>query len=88
MPSTSRKPIYAVATFIRTKDGFAMERHQHAPGEASARRLAERFATSCAGSVAYCRYGDPEIGEFDEPIEVARFGTLPQRLLIETIGLD
>jgi hypothetical protein len=73
----TRKPVYAVISFSQAKGGVTIDGARAATGEASARRMAERLAGQCVGAIAISRVGDIEIGEFDEPIEVARFGHVP-----------
>ncbi|GHA15368.1 hypothetical protein GCM10007989_07670 [Devosia pacifica] len=76
--TSSRKPLYAVITFSKVKGGVSIDAARQAKGEASAKRLAERLAENCVGAIAISRVGDPDIGEFDDPIEVARFGDIPE----------
>lgn len=73
----TRKPVYAVVSFSKAKGGVTIDGARPAAGEASARRMAERLASQCVGAIAISRVGDPDIGEFDDPVEVARFGTVP-----------
>lgn len=74
---STRKPVYAVITFSKARGGVAINPPRLAPGEKSAIRMAERLAEGCLGALAISRMGDPEIGEFDDPVEVARFGEVP-----------
>lgn len=83
---SSRKPVYAVITFSKAKGGVTIDTPRMAQGEKSAVRMAERLAAGCVGALAISRTGDPDIGEFDDPVEVARFGTVPSEYE-EYIGL-
>src|SRR5690606_16512927 len=70
--SSTRKPVYAVIGFSRTRGGVSIDPPRAAQGEESAKRMAERLAGQCVGAIAISRVGDLEIGEFDDPVEVAR----------------
>lgn len=80
MQKSSRKTYYAVVGFKRARGGIAVEQAVPASGERSAIRMAERLASNGVGAVAFSRAGDPEIGDFDEPVELARFGDIPENL--------
>lgn len=84
---SSRKPVYAVISFNKARGGVAISTPRMAQGEKSARRMAERLAEQCLGAIAISRTGDMEIGEFDEPVEVARFGSVPPEYEAMLFGL-
>jgi hypothetical protein len=44
-------------------------------------RTAERLAKTKGGAVAFSRSGDPEFGEFDDAVILARYGEVPDDLL-------
>lgn len=77
---SSRKQVFAVYGFIAARGGYAVTDPRPAHGERSALRLAERLAEQGTGALAFYREGDPEIGEFDEPVEVGRFGHVPAEI--------
>lgn len=41
-------------------------------------RKAERMAKERGGAIAFSRSGDPEFGDFDEPVILGRFGDVPR----------
>jgi hypothetical protein len=41
-------------------------------------RRAERLAKERGGAIAFSRSGDPDFGEFDEPVILGRFGDVPK----------
>lgn len=41
-------------------------------------RKAERMAKERGGAIAFSRAGDDDIGDFDEPIVLGRFGEVPR----------
>jgi hypothetical protein len=43
-------------------------------------RAAERVAREKAGAIAFSRTGDPEMGEFDDAVILASFGSVPDDL--------
>lgn len=80
MQKSTRKAYYAVVGFKRVRGGIAVEQTLAASGERSAIRMAERLASNGVGAVAFSRVGDPEFDDFDEPVEVVRFGDVPDNL--------
>lgn len=81
MLKSSRKPIYSVQSFSKARGGFAVDTPLMATGERQALRMAERLGEERAGAIAFYRVGDPEVGEFDDPVVIARFGEMPNHLL-------
>lgn len=84
---SSKKPVYSVVGFSRAKGGVAIESPRPARDEINAKRLAERLAGQRVGAIVLSRMGDPEIGEFDDPVEVARFGTVPAEFEMLLLGI-
>lgn len=86
MFESSVRQRFAVVAFKRTRDGLAIERCLPADDEEHAMRMAERLASVKAGSLAYSRSGNPDFGVPNEPVELGRFGDLPddalERLLV------
>lgn len=67
--------VYVVLYFDATRGGIALSGQRFAACEASAIRLAERLARFRAGAFAFvCG------GTYGEPVELARFGSVPTRL--------
>ena len=84
--ASSRKQVYSVVSFTQAKGGLAVNAPRPASGEDSAKRLAERLAGQLAGAVAIYRTGDPDIGEFDDPVEIARYGRVPSEFDTMLLG--
>lgn len=84
---SSKKPVYSVVSFTQAKGGVAIESPRPAPDELNAKRLAERLAGQRVGAVVLSRMGDPDIGELDDPVEVARFGTVPPEFEMLLLGI-
>jgi len=76
----NRETFYAVVPFKRARGGIAIGATVMAKGREDAVRLAERLASANLGAVAFSRTGDPEAAEFDEPVELARYGQVPENL--------
>ena len=68
-------PVFVVLIFDATRGGVAVAGKRIADCEADAVRMAERLAHSRAGTCAFTRRS-----EFDDPVELARYGTVPHRL--------
>jgi hypothetical protein len=62
--SATAKTFYVVQPFIRGKRGGLR---------------AERIAESKAGVLVFSQTGDPEMGDFDEPVFLASHGDVPSR---------
>jgi hypothetical protein len=81
MSQRSVKTFYIVQPFSQALRGRL---HADPPVSASdaahALRLANRLAERKAGVVAFSRTGDPDLGELDDPIILARYGQLPPEL--------
>jgi hypothetical protein len=78
--SASAKTFYVVQPFIRGKrGGLKAEQAIQAPSENAALLRAERMAESKAGVLVFSQTGDPEMGDFDEPVFLASHGDVPSR---------
>lgn len=69
------QPVFVVLVFDATKGGVAVTAKRQADSEKAAIRMAERLAQSRAGTCAFTRSG-----EYDDPVELARYGVVPHRL--------
>lgn len=76
---TAKKTVYAVQTFTRAKGGgFTIDNPMPAQSAEQARRLAQRkLSPAVIGSLAFSRTGDPDAGEYGEPVILAQFGQVP-----------
>lgn len=50
-------------------------------GPEEATRRAERAALSCEGAIAFSRTGDPEHGEYGDPVVLKTFGAISPTIL-------
>ena len=73
---------YVAMPFIRTEDGSAPGQAQECQGASGAIRKAEAMSrdSANAGSVAFKRTGDPNMGDFSEAIVLKAFGEVPDNL--------
>lgn len=69
------QPVFVVLVFDATRGGVAVTGKRVAESEQAAIRMAERLSQSRAGACAFARSG-----EYDEPVELARYGIVPHRL--------
>ena len=71
---------FVVVPFEQTEDGdyFALEPIEARSAEA-ARFRARALADAGKGAVAFCRTGDPDLGEYSEGVVLAALGTLPEQ---------
>jgi hypothetical protein len=80
MSAMAPKTFYVVQSFIRGKrGGLKAEQPIQAPSESAAILRAERIAESKAGVLVFSQTGDPEMGDFDEPVFLASHGDVPSR---------
>ncbi len=80
MSATALKTFYVVQPFVRGKrGGLKAETAIQAPSENAALLRAERIADSKAGVLVFSQTGDPEMGDFDEPVFLASHGEVPSR---------
>lgn len=78
----ARVTYYVAIPFVSNEEGDLV------PGEAKefqsaepARRAAQRFASeNGGGGIAFSRTGDPALGDFDEAVIIARYGSVPDEL--------
>lgn len=71
--------LIVVMAFDRDEEGnlvSAFEPKQFT-SEASARQTAEALSGKHAGVIAWSRTASPEVGEYGEPSELARYGDVP-----------
>lgn len=72
---------YVVLLFIRDDEGeLIAEQAQEAPSEHSAVTRARAMAASKAGTIAFRRTGDPQLGDFEDAVILGRFGATPDDL--------
>lgn len=70
---------YAVQPFERAGRGrLSPQQPIVASSSAEAVRKAERIAREKGGAIAFSRTGDDDIGDFDEPVILGRFGDVPR----------
>ncbi len=76
--TATAKTFYVVQPFIKGKrGGLKAEQPIQASSEEAAIRRGERLAESKAGVLVFAQSGDPEMGDFDEPVFLARLGEVP-----------
>lgn len=72
---------HVVLPFIRNADGeLIAEEAAEAPSAHSAVSRARAAAERKAGAIAFTRTGDPELGEFEDAVILAKFGDVPDDL--------
>lgn len=77
----ARVTYFVVVPFIRDEFGDlvsedAIEKH----GRAEAMALALALSKTKTGVIAFSRSGDPATGDFDDAVELGRFGEVPADL--------
>lgn len=81
MPEMAQTTYFVAMAVERNDSGYFVAVN---PTEALSRnkaiQAAEAFAEGHRGAVAFSRIGDPETGEFEDAVELARFGDLPDDL--------
>lgn len=76
--TATAKTFYVVQPFIKGKrGGLKAEPAIQSPSESAAILRGERIADSKAGVLVFSITGDPEMGDFDEPVFLARHGEVP-----------
>jgi hypothetical protein len=77
----ARVTYFVVLPFSPDEDG-AIVAGEGMPAQSAggAVRQAERVAADKGGAVAFSRTGDPDIGEFEPAVVLARFGNVPEDL--------
>ena len=69
---------YYVVQAFKEEDGAAVAlKPNAAPGEASARALAQMLAVSHVGVIAWSRTGDSDLGEWGPPEIIFKTGLIP-----------
>ena len=80
MSASALKTFYVVQPFIKGKrGGLRAEQAIQAPSESAAILRGERLSGSKAGVLVFSISGDPEMGDFDEPVFLASHGEVPVR---------
>ncbi|MCB5173684.1 hypothetical protein [Microvirga lenta] len=80
MSATALKTYYVVQPFVRGKrGGLKAEQAIQVQSETAAILRGERLAESKAGVLVFSQTGDPEMGDFDEPVFLASHGDVPPR---------
>lgn len=77
----AKTTLHVVVPFSTNDEGVLKpENPVEARSESAARNTAELLAARYAGAVAFSRSGDPELGDFDDGIVIARYGLVPDDL--------
>jgi hypothetical protein len=73
---------YVALPFVRTEEGVAPGQAQEMPNEGAAIRRAELMSRDAAnaGTLAFKRSGDPNIGSFADATILKSFGEVPENL--------
>lgn len=73
------KRLIVVMAFGRSEDGdlLAVDEGTQCQSEHQARSLALDLSRKHAGVIAWSREAFPEIGEYGDPVELARYGDVP-----------
>jgi hypothetical protein len=75
---------HVVVPFGRDADGNLVPLEPaEAPNAETAKRRAQRAAETSAGAVAFSRTGDPNTGEFSDPVLLATYGEVDKGMLGE-----
>jgi len=69
---------YVVQGFKEQDGAIVAAEPKAAPGEASARALAELLAITHVGVIAWSKTGDPDLGEWGPPEVLVRMGIIPE----------
>lgn len=75
------KTVYVVVPFLQRGRKVVADQPRQARSKDHAKAMAERLAASRPAVIAFSRTGDPDLGEFDEAIVLARYGELPDEVL-------
>lgn len=72
---------YVVQAYRKGKRGkVEAEEPKIARDENNCRSMAERMALSRHAVIAFSRTGDPDTGDFDDPVILAKHGEVPEHL--------
>ena len=77
MSTSAEVSFYVVQVFDRQGRRLVAAQPRQAKSAEHAKLLAERLAPGHAGVIAFSRTGDPDTGDFDDPVFLARFGDVP-----------
>lgn len=79
MSASAPPKLIVVLAFDKDEDGTLgpAGQPQQFDSEDRARRLARDLSTRHAGVIAWSRTADPDLGEYGEPVELARYGEVP-----------
>jgi hypothetical protein len=78
MTTAALKTFYVVQPFVKGRRGITAERPTQASSAGAAVRMAERLSATKLGVLAFAQTGDPEMGDFDEPVILASHGVVPE----------
>lgn len=82
MAAAGRVTLFVVMGCLRDKAGRLYEEQPlQVTTEDAARRKAQRYADAGGGAIATKQEGDPVLGDWDEPVVIARAGTVSRRLM-------
>jgi hypothetical protein len=70
--------IHIVQAFVEQDGGLLAAEPKACPSAGSALSLASRLATTNIGVIAWSRTGDPELGDWEPAVVLARTGTIPE----------
>jgi hypothetical protein len=75
----ARITYYVVLPFVKAENGEIVPagEGEDAPTPVAAKRRARQFQAEFGGGVAFSRTGDPDSGDFDDDVLLARFGEVP-----------
>lgn len=74
----ARTTYFVVIAFVRNDEGDLFGREPiECQGSTQAISKARKLADEYAGAIAFSRTGDPNLGDFDDAVELARFGEVP-----------
>jgi len=74
---TASTTIHVVVSFTATDDEIAADQPQQAPSASAAISRAKALAAKHAGVIAWSRTADPDTGDYGDPVELIRLGTIP-----------
>ncbi len=77
MPDHDRLTYHVVQAYRQTEEGWIADEPWSAASADSAKARAAVLATMCTYVRAFSRSGDRQLGEFEEPIVLAEYGTPP-----------
>lgn len=78
MKRQTEKTVYVVIPFLQRGKKVVADQPRIARDEQHAKVMASRLAETRPAVVAFSRSGDPDLGEFDDPVILAQYGELPE----------